>query len=63
MANSLPTSSARAFFSPVLFLGPQWLICPLGPLALSFHKRRCHGQTGMRLEASDFWMTETRLSL
>ena len=48
MANSLPTRSARASLGPVLILGLQWLFCPLGYLALSFHKRRCHGQTGMR---------------
>ena len=50
MANSLPTSSARASLGPVLILGLQWLFCPLGYLALSFHKRRCHGQTGRRWE-------------
>ena len=50
MANSLPTSSARASLSPVLILGPQCLFHPLGSLALSLHKGRCHGQTGRRWE-------------
>ena len=48
MANSLPTSSARASLGPVLILGHQWPLRPLGSFALTFHKRRCHGQTGMR---------------
>ena len=48
MANSLPTSSAPASLGPVLILGPQWPLRPLGSLALSLHKGRCHGQTGMR---------------